>query len=128
MEWLLHAVAERIGDPAPRVYARLFDESPHLQPLFVGDRSGSVRAEMFLRALDTLSDLAAGRPYAPGMIASERVTHGNNGIGVAQFDRFFQIIGEVFREALGAQWSPATDALWQDLMARVAAIDGHAVS
>lgn len=126
LERLLEQVSTRIGDPAPRVYARLFDESPHLLPLFVGDRTGSVRGEMFLRALDTLVDLAAGRPSAQGMIASERVTHGHNGVDAAQFDRFFQLIGEVFREALGGDWSPGFDSTWRLLMDRVAAIHGHA--
>ena len=125
---LLEQVTARIGDPAPQVYARLFAESPHLLPLFVGDGSGSVRGEMFLRALDTLVDLAAGRPYAPGMVASERVTHAHNGIDAAQFDRFFHLIGEVFRDALAEQWTPEFDTTWQTLMARVAAIHGHATA
>lgn len=125
LDTLLDVVAQRLGDPAPHVYARLFAESPQLLPLFVADRTGSVRGEMFLRALDTLVDLAAGAPYAPGMIASERVTHSHNGIDAAQFDRFFQLMGEVFREALGADWTPTIDAAWATLMARVAAIHGH---
>jgi hypothetical protein len=125
LEEMLEAVARRIGDPAPRVYDRLFAESPQLLPLFVADRQGSVRGEMFLRALDTLVDLAAGRPYAPGMIASERVTHSHNGVDAAQFDRFFLIMGDVFRDALGPDWTPALDATWQALMERVAAIHGH---
>ena len=122
---LLAQVVARIGDPAPRVYARLFDESPQVLALFVNDSRGSVRAEMFLRALDTLLDLAAGRPYAPGMIASERVTHGHQGIDAAQFDRFFHIIGEVFRDALGSDWSPLIDDTWRSLLAQVGMIHGH---
>ena len=125
---LLAQVVARIGDPAPRVYARLFDESPHVQALFVNDSRGSVRAEMFLRALDTLLDLAAGRPYAPGMIASERVTHAYHGIDAAQFDRFFHIIGDVFRDALGNDWSPVIDDTWRSLLAQVGAIHGHATA
>ena len=125
LDTLLEQVVQRIGDPAPRVYERLFAESPQLLPLFVADRAGNVRAEMFLRALDTLVDLAAGKPYAPGMIASERVTHSHHGIDVAQFDRYFQLMGEVFRDALGSGWTPAMADAWQVLMQRVAAIHGH---
>ena len=125
LDTLLEQVVQRIGDPAPRVYERLFAESPQLLPLFVADRTGSVRGEMFLRALDTLVDLAAGAPYAPGMIASERVTHSHNGIDAAQFDRYFQLMGEVFRDALGTGWTPVMDDAWQVLMQRVAAIHGH---
>ncbi|MEN9628187.1 MAG: hypothetical protein RJA10_1414 [Pseudomonadota bacterium] len=125
LEQLLEQVSLRVGDPAPRVYERLFAESPQLLPLFVADRAGKVRAEMFLRALDTLVDLAAGKPYAPGMIASERVTHSHHGIDAAQFDRFFHLIGEVFRDALGSGWTPAMADTWHLLMLRVAAIHGH---
>lgn len=128
LDHLLDAVAQRLGDPAPQVYARLFAESPQLLPLFVADARGNVRAEMFLRALDTLVDLAAGRPYALGMIASERVTHSHNGIDATQFDRFFQLIGEVCRDALGPDWTPAMGAAWQLLMDRVAAVKGHATA
>lgn len=121
IEDLLAQVSARMGDPAPAVYARLFATSPHLLPLFVADTHGQVRGEMFMRALDTLVDLAAGRPYAPGMIESERVTHGHLDIDAATFESFFHHIGAVFQDALGADWSPDLDRMWRDLMGQVAA-------
>lgn len=121
IQGLLEQVSARMGDPAPAVYARLFEASPHLLPLFVADTRGLVRGEMFMRALDTLVDLASGRPYAPGMIESERVTHGHLDIDAATFESFFHHIGAVFRDALGADWSPDLDRVWRDLMGQVAA-------
>lgn len=119
VEHLLEQVSARVGDPAPAVYARLFAESPQLEPLFAADTQGSVRGEMFMRALDTLVDLAADRPYAPGMIQSERVNHGHLAIDAHTFERFFHHIGAVFEEALGADWTAETEEAWQELMDRV---------
>ena len=58
LEHSLELVAERIGDPAPRVFERLFLEAPDLLALFSNDACGSVRGEMFLRALECLQDAA----------------------------------------------------------------------
>jgi hemoglobin-like flavoprotein len=72
-EWLeqtLERVVERVGDPVPLVYERLFGSAPELRAMFVMDTQGSVRGEMFQRALETLPDLAHGRPYAHSLIAS----------------------------------------------------------
>ena len=84
----LEQVVERVGDPAPLVYQRLFERSPELLPMFVGDTRGSVRAEMFLRAIDTLTDLAGERHFAAGMIASEWSNHSMNGVSTRQFETF----------------------------------------
>ena len=68
----LEQVVARIGDPAPRVFARLFAESPDLQALFVNDTSGSVREK---RATATVhADQVAGQ--AEG---ADGGVHGNVG-------------------------------------------------
>ena len=67
LEHTLELVAQRVGDPAPLVFARLFAEAPELQALFCNDTSGAVRAEMFLRAIECLQDAAGpGRASCGG--------------------------------------------------------------
>ena len=93
--------------------------------LFVNDAGGAVRGEMFHRALDTLADLAAGQPYAAGMIAAERANHAMLGVSPVHFDAYFHAMGDVFREALGAQWTQEVDTAWRGLMTQVSAIHAH---
>jgi hemoglobin-like flavoprotein len=118
----LEQVVERIGDPAPRVYGRVFDASPELRALFVRDEQGSVRGEMFHRVIETLLDVASQRPYAEGMIAAERINHGGIGVTAQQFDSFFDAVLQVCRQALGADWTAEIDAAWRATIARVNAL------
>ena len=66
----LELAVARIGDPAPRVYARPVRAAARTGTLFVNDRSGSVRAEMFLKSLDVVQDLLAGNLYAQGLLST----------------------------------------------------------
>jgi len=113
LEASLELVAERIGDPAPLVYARLFAEEPALEALFVRDRLGTVRGNMLTTALECLVDFAGSGAYATHFVSAERVNHGGLGVPDAAFDRFYATVIGVFREALGAEWTDATDAAWR---------------
>ena len=115
----LERVAERLGDPAPKVFERLFEEAPDLQALFANDAAGSVRGEMFLRALECLQDAAGACRFATGLVAAEHQSHLGYGVTSAQFERFFDIILAVFRETLGADWTPDIDAAWQAAVLRL---------
>lgn len=126
LELSLERVAERIGDPVPRVYEALFANDPPLREMFVGDPRGSVRAEMFHRVVETLVDVAAGRPYAGGMVAAEWCNHRMNGVSAAQFVAFFDVVVQVFREALDAEWTPQIDAAWRHTLERVGEITAQA--
>jgi len=128
LEISLERVAERIGDPVPRVYEALFAAEPQLREMFVGDPTGSVRGEMLHRVVDTLCDVAANQPYAGGMIAAEWGNHHMNGVSTAQFQRFFDIVVRVFREALDADWTPQIDAAWRRTLQRAAAITAQAAA
>ena len=119
LEHSLELVAERIGDPAPRVFERLFQEAPDLLALFSNDASGSVRGEMFLRALECLQDAAGAGRFATGLVAAEHLSHQVYGVTTAQFERFFEIIVAVFRDALGTDWTPDIDAAWQVALQRL---------
>ncbi|MBL8353001.1 MAG: globin [Burkholderiaceae bacterium] len=121
LEQALEGVVERIGDPAPRVYARLFERWPDLPALFVGDPRGSVRGEMFQRVVESLLDLAQGRDWAGALIATERVNHAGLGVSAQQFEDFFEVMAEVCREALGPGWTGEIDGAWRRVVGRAMA-------
>jgi hemoglobin-like flavoprotein len=121
LDHTLDLVAQRVGDPAPLVFARLFAEAPELQALFCNDSSGSVRAEMFLRAVECLQDAAGARQFSAGLVAAEWMTHQGYGVSAAQFQQFFDLVVAVFREVLDTEWTPETDAAWGRALRRLAA-------
>jgi hypothetical protein len=126
LEHSLEQVVERSGDPAPRVHDALFAQEPQLRAMFVGDPLGSVRGEMFHRVIDTLIDVAGERPYAAGMVAAEWSNHQMNGVSAVQFQRFFDAVVQVFRQALGDDWTPQIDAAWRNTLLRVGEITAQA--
>ena len=87
--------------------------------LFANDAGGSVRGEMFLRALECLQDAAGAGRFATGLVAAEHLSHLAYGVTSAQFQRFFDIIVAVFRETLGSDWTPDIDAAWQAALMRL---------
>lgn len=122
LEKSLELVVERVGDPAPLVYQRVFDASPDLRALFVNDPAGSVRGEMFHRVVEALLDVAAERPYAGGLIAAEWVNHRGIGVMPQQFESFFVAVYEVCRQALGPDWTAELDSAWRLTLDGVSAI------
>ena len=120
LDHTLALVVQRVGDPAPLVFDRLFAEAPELQALFCNDASGAVRAEMFLRALECLQDAVGARQFSAGLVAAEHATHQGYGVSTAQFQRFFVLMVEVFRDALGPDWTAATDGAWARALQRLA--------
>ena len=121
LDHTLELVTQRVGDPAPLVFDRLFAEAPDLQALFCNDASGAVRAEMFLRAVECLQDTAGARQFSAGLVAAEHQTHQGYGVSTAQFQRFFALVVEVFRGVLGADWTAETDAAWSRALLRLGA-------
>jgi hemoglobin-like flavoprotein len=115
----LEIVVERVGNPAPRIYERMFKRSPELEPMFVLDRDGSVRAEMIRLSFDALLDLEQQGLYARGLIATELTTHGNNGITPAQFLSLFDTIRDVVREIVAEQWQPRHEQAWNKVLSTV---------
>jgi hemoglobin-like flavoprotein len=118
LERSLHVVVDRIGDPAPRVFERLFAGSPELQSLFCNDRSGTVRAEMFLRALECLVDAAGAQRFAAGLIEAEKITHLSYGVSPTQFQHFFTLMVDVFRDAMGPDWTAELSSAWAEALLR----------
>ena len=120
LDHTLDLVTQRVGDPAPLVLARLFAEAPELQALFCNDASGAVRAEMFLRAVECLQDAVGARQFSAGLVAAEHQTHQGYGVTTAQFQRFFVLVVEVFRDALGQDWTAEIDQAWARALHQVA--------
>ncbi len=120
LDHTLALVAQQVGDPAPLVFARLFAEAPELQVLFCNDTRGSVRAEMFLRAVECLQDAAGTRQFSAGLVAAEHQAHQGYGVTSAQFQRFFTLVVEVFRSVLGADWSAEIDQAWARALQQMA--------
>jgi hemoglobin-like flavoprotein len=115
----LGIVVERVGNPAPQIYERVFKRSPELEPMFVLDRDGSVRAEMIRLSFDALLDLEQEGLYARGLIATELTTHSNHGITTAQFVSLFGTIRDVVREIVAEQWQPRHEQAWSQVLAKV---------
>ena len=117
IEHSLALVAARCADPAPLVYARLFQEHPEVAALFVNDRDGGVRGQMLAVALEGLLDHAGPRAYAAHLLRAERVNHEGLGVPPEIFDRFFDILVATFRDLLGADWTVEIEAAWARLLA-----------
>ncbi len=109
----------RAGDPTPAVYERLFALHPELEALFVGDAAGQARGQMLTVALETLADLADGKPWAANMIRAERVNHDQLGVPDDLFAAFFGVVHEAFRELGGAGWTAEMEAGWAAALAAV---------
>ncbi len=118
----LEFLADRVGDPAPQVYARLFAAYPEMEALFVRDSTGAVRGEMLAVAFQCILDLGATGSYAPHLIAAERINHEGVGVPHEVFGRFFPILVESCRDLMGEAWTPEVDTAWAELLARIAVL------
>ncbi|MBL8771848.1 MAG: globin [Phenylobacterium sp.] len=113
----LEAVAERAGDPAPAVFARLFAEFPQAEPRFARDVNGSVRGEMLAMVLNCLMD--PGGPYQLHLVRAERLNHDGFGTPSQEFDRFFGVVHETCRDLAGPDWTAEYDTAWRAQIDRV---------
>ena len=114
----LELLAERVGDPAPQVYARLFGAYPEMEEMFVRDAPGAVKGEMLAMTFQCLMDLDGA--YAANMIAAERVNHDSFGVPHEVFGRFFPLLAETCRDLLGEAWTAEVDQAWAKALARIA--------
>ena len=117
----LAMLAERAGDPAPLVYARLFATQPDMAALFCNDASGAVRGEMLARVFDTILDYIGDRRWAAHLLVAERDNHAAYGVPPTVFATFFGIIAGTVRDVLGPDWTAETATAWDALLDAVAA-------
>jgi hemoglobin-like flavoprotein len=117
----LARVAERVGDPMPHVFKRLFQETPELEALFVRDTDSLVRGQMFQVTIESLLDFLGDRSYGASLIRIERTNHQGLGVDPAVFDRFYLVLVDTFRDILGADWTPEIDAVWAGVIRELTA-------
>lgn len=117
----LELVAAR-GDPAVAVYARLFAAHPEMELLFVRDTNGLVRGNMLAEAIGAILDFIDADRYGGNLMRIEIVNHENLGVPKDVFPAFFAAMREAFAEGLGSDWTPAFDAAWRELLARIDAV------
>ena len=118
----LEALADRVGDPADRIYDRLFEWLPETRLLFVRDTAGIVRHEMLARAFETVLDLVDEGRVARGLLLSEYVNHQQIGVPTGAFEVFFDALVHVLREALAEQWSDSHQQAWDSVLADIRSI------
>lgn len=114
-ESLEHA-AERGGDLTAAIYARLFQQRPELEALFVMDKDGAVRGEMLVRAFDAILDFIGPRAYAQNLIHAEATNHEGYLVPREAFAEFFAIMRDIVRDACGPSWSAASEDAWRRLL------------
>jgi hemoglobin-like flavoprotein len=108
----LQRVADRVGDPTPLVFQRLFAESPEVEALFVRDPAGLVRGQMFQVTIESLLDFLGDRVYGANLVQIERVNHQGLGVDPQVFDKFYSTVMATFKDVLGDDWTPAMEAVW----------------
>ncbi len=123
IEESLERLAEQCGDPCQRVYQRLFQSHPDMEILFWRDGDGSIKGEMLSRVIEAILDFVGERRYADAMISNEMITHEGYDVPREIFSRFFEVFADVAKEMLGADWTPAFDVAWRDMLVE---IDGFA--
>jgi hemoglobin-like flavoprotein len=109
----LDRVAQRVGDPIPLIFERLFAEMPEVEALFIRDKGGLVRGQMFQVTMESLLDFLGDRSYGANLIQIERVNHQGLGVAPEMFDRFYLTVMATFKDILGAEWTAAMETVWR---------------
>jgi hemoglobin-like flavoprotein len=117
----LERVAERHGDPAAFIYARLFAARPELERLFLMDRSGAVRGNMLAVAFDALLDVAGPNDWGLNLILAERTNHDGLNVPPTEFLFFLGVMRDCVRDLAGADWTPDAEAAWAGVLTEIAA-------
>lgn len=118
----LERAGEACSDPAPLVYRRLFELRPDFEALFVMDTDGGVRGSMLDTCFTAILGVLEDSPSQRVIISSSRFSHGGYGLAGADLDLMFAAIRDTFRDLLGPDWTPETEAAWAGLLAEIAVI------
>jgi hypothetical protein len=81
---------------------------------------------MLAFAIEAILDFAGERRGHFRMIACELESHQAYGTSRELFVAFFGVIADTLRELLGANWSPAIDDAWRNLLSELGRIDSAA--
>jgi len=112
----LELVADRVGDPVPLVYERVFAKYPEMKPLFILDTDDSAKGNMLATVFDLFFDHLEEGAYATSFIESEIINHENLGVPRDVFSTFFTMVMETFKDALQSDWTPDMEAAWTALV------------
>ena len=119
IEASLELLAERDIDPAARVYQRMFELHPQMEPYFWRDTDGKIRGEMLSLAFAAILDFVGERRYADHMISTEIVTHEGYDVPREVFATFFAVVRDAVREVLGPAFTPELAGAWDALLAEI---------
>jgi hemoglobin-like flavoprotein len=117
IEASLELAAERGGDLAPAVYARLFERQPEMRALFWRDGNDGIKGEMLAKVFEAILDFIGPRAYAHNLIETEVITHEGYDVPRSVFATFFGLVAEVVRETCAEGWTPAMDGAWKRTLA-----------
>jgi hemoglobin-like flavoprotein len=121
----LELVSERVGDPTPHVFRRLFSDNPDLEALFVRDNGGLVRGQMFQVTIESLLDFLGDKTYGANLIQIERVNHQGLGVEPQVFDTFYVTVMATFKEILGADWTAEKEHVWTKVVGELTGADAR---
>lgn len=120
----LDRVAERVGDPMPLIFERLFAEIPEVEALFIRDKGGLVRGQMFQVTMESLLDFLGDRSYGANLIQIERVNHQGLGVEPEMFDRFYLTVMATFKNVLGEDWTAEMETVWSRVIGELTGQSG----
>jgi len=111
--------ALRCEDLTPLVYRRLHSEHPETISMFRTEGSELVKGSMLALTIEAILDFAGDRNGHFRMIECEVTSHDAYGTPRELFVAFFSMIAATLRDLLGADWSPAIDQAWQELLVEI---------
>ena len=120
----LELVSARVGDPTPLLFARLFAEQPEAEALFIRDKDGLVRGQMFQVTIESLLDFLGDRGYGANLIQIERVNHEGLGVEHEVFDMFYLTVKATFRDILGEDWTDEMETVWSRVIRELTGLPG----
>ncbi len=120
----LERVAERVGDPMPLIFERLFADIPEVETLFIRDKGGLVRGQMFQVTMESMLDFLGDRSYRANLIQIERVNHQGLGVEPEIFDRFYFTVMATFKNILGEDWTSEMETVWRHVIGELTGLSG----
>ena len=119
IEASLELLAERVADPTPLVYEKLFAQYPTYRAHFWRDTNGAVKGEMLSRVFAAILDFIGERRYADHMIRCELVTHEGYDVDREVFGTFFGHVAATVEDVLTDDWTPELADAWRELLAEL---------
>jgi len=118
----LETVAESVGDPNDKIYAKLFADHPEFLDLFVMDKDGGVRANMLTTSFDCIIGIAEGSSTPRLLLEAAHIEHDGYGLSSGDIDLLFIAMRDVVRETLADDWTTEIDAAWTSILEDLAEI------